>query len=67
MMLCSLVFGQNHWTANNTPYANNMSVFAKVTVGNQPVANAEIAAFYDDEVRGVEVTDQNGEVFLTIH
>ena len=67
MMLCSLVFGQNHWTANDALYANNMSVFAKVTVGNETAANAEVAAFYDDEVRGVAMTDSNGKVALTIH
>ena len=67
MMLCSLVFGQNHWTANDALYANNMSVFATVTVGNETAANAEVAAFYDDEVRGVAMTDSNGKVALTIH
>ena len=67
MMLCSLVFGQNKWTANDALYANNMSVFAKVTVGNETAANAEVAAFYDDEVRGVAMTDSNGKVALTIH
>ena len=67
MMLCSLVFGQNRWTVNDALYENSMSVFAKVTVGNETVANAEVAAFYDDEVRGVAMTDSNGKVGLTIH
>ena len=66
VMLCSLVFGQNHWTVNDALYENSMSLLAKVTVGNETAANAEIAAFYDDEVRGVGKTDANGKVFLTI-
>ena len=66
VMLCSLVFGQNRWTVNDALYENSMSLLAKVTVGNETAVNAEIAAFYDDEVRGVGKTDANGKVFLTI-
>ena len=54
LLLCVSVFGQNHWTPDESLYPNTMSVNAVITFDNieQKDVNYEIGVFCGEELRG---------------
>ena len=69
MMLSSLLFGQQHWTCNDANYESNMNVYANISIENALAkdGNYEVAAFYNDEVRGVAKVKTDGLLALQIN
>ncbi len=64
----------NHWTPDESLYANNMSVIGLIQIDgvNQETTSLEIGAFCGEEVRGSQLVQYIPEldkylVFLTIH
>ncbi|MBO5847734.1 MAG: leucine-rich repeat domain-containing protein, partial [Bacteroidales bacterium] len=64
----------NHWTPDESLYANNMSVIGLIQIDgvNQETTSLEIGAFCAEEVRGSQLVQYIPEldkylVFLTIH
>ena len=72
MVLCSFVFGQNHWTPNtNLPDGTNMTLTSVIVINGVEQTNTqlEIGAFYGDEVRGStklmhRYFEYNGQVII---
>ena len=72
MVLCSFVFGQNHWTPNtDLPDGTNMTLTSVIVINGVEQTNTqlEIGAFYGDEVRGSaklmhRYFEYNGQVII---
>ena len=58
----SALSAQTHWTANTSGYSSYMTVWFSLQEGDTPVdySGYEIAAFIDDECRGIGTTVSGG-------
>ena len=61
MLFCSTMFGQSHWEMTEQEidkYQNSQTICISVLIDGVPqnVENLEIAAFHNNELRGVGVT-----------
>ena len=55
-----------HWTVENiNHYPDNMTILATLQKNGEPIADAEVAAFIDNECRGT-IKGKDGRYFLTV-